>query len=82
MEPGALAIAGIGLALNVLALVIMSANVVSANRRHVQASEERLRKQITSLDVRAAMLEVKMTRAENDIQNVLRALPKRINDIT
>lgn len=73
-------ITGIAVAVNLGALVVSVLRIVSATRKSVHESEERITRELRQIDVRAATLETKVDRAEQDIQEIFRVMPKRTND--
>lgn len=77
-----LLVTGAAVAVNLGALVVSVIRIVSLTRKSVHESEERITREIQQLDVRAAKLEIKVDRAEKDIQGIFHIMPKRVNDRT
>lgn len=73
-------ITGTMAAANVAAVVVAAMRIVAAGKKNTLATEQRLSDQINRLDIRAATLETKVERAENDIQKIFAVMPKRNTD--
>ncbi len=80
MEGASVLIAGAAVAVNIGALIVAVVSMTHSHRKTVNESEQRITHRIGTLEQCTARMDAKLQRAEQDIQRIFSAIPKRATD--